>query len=114
MSQIMIIALIWGGLAIGIFLVFAFSGLLTAKGTEKFITKNAEIAMKAQNNIVKNNHDMLKETANQVADINKDAVETIMHSVKEGLSDNNSIYCKYCGEQIDADSSFCKKCGKQL
>ena len=57
---------------------------------------------------------MLKETANKTADINKDAVKTIAHSVKEGFSDENTIYCKYCGTPIDSDSTFCKNCGKKL
>ena len=38
----------------------------------------------------------------------------IVKGFKEGLSDDNGVYCKYCGAQIDLDSNFCKKCGKQL
>ena len=34
--------------------------------------------------------------------------------IHDGLSGENSeIYCKYCGNRIDADSDFCKYCGKK-
>ncbi|MBQ3145842.1 MAG: zinc ribbon domain-containing protein [Clostridia bacterium] len=42
------------------------------------------------------------------------AAKEISKGIKEGMSEDNAIYCKYCGAQLDADSSFCKKCGKQL
>lgn len=41
------------------------------------------------------------------------AAKEITKGIKEGLSENETVYCKHCGAQIDADSSFCKKCGKQ-
>ena len=86
----------------------------TQKGLEKKLTKFGNIIARTQNNIINNNEDILRETANKTADIHKDAVKTIVYSVKEGLSDDNTVYCKHCGAQIDADSNFCKKCGKQL
>ena len=42
------------------------------------------------------------------------AAKEIAKGVKEGLADDNAVFCKHCGEKIDADSTFCKKCGKQL
>lgn len=42
------------------------------------------------------------------------AAKEIAKGIKEGMEDNNFIYCKHCGAQIDADSNFCNKCGKQL
>lgn len=42
------------------------------------------------------------------------AAKEIAKGVKEELSNDNKIYCKYCGAQIDSDSSFCKNCGKKL
>ena len=42
------------------------------------------------------------------------AAKEIAKGIKEGLKEDNVIYCKHCGEPIDADSTFCKKCGKQL
>ena len=81
---------------------------------EKTLTKMGDAMIKAQNNIINNNEEILKETSDKTADIHKDAVKTIAHSIKEGLSDEDIIYCKHCGAQIDADSTFCKKCGKPL
>ena len=105
------------------------------KYMEKKLTKMGEAAVRAQNNIMKNNKDiyvetasaaaeiqnkvinqneeMLKDTADRTAEIHKDAFKTIVHSVKEGLTEDSKIYCKYCGAQIDTDSKFCKKCGKE-
>ena len=35
--------------------------------------------------------------------------------LKDGFTGENSeMYCKYCGNLIDADSDFCKYCGKKL
>lgn len=107
------------GIGIGFVLLFLilfviFVATSGAKDYEKMLTKYGNAAVRAQNNIVKNNEDILKETANKTADINKEAVKTIAHSIKEGFTNDNSFYCKHCGEQVDADSKFCKKCGKQL
>lgn len=101
--------------AICFLLAIIFSFIITSpKHLEKRLTKYGGVAARAQNNIINNNEDILKETANKTADINKDAVKTIAHSVKEGFLDNSTVYCKHCGAEIDADSTFCKKCGKQL
>ena len=70
---------------------------------------------RAQANIIKNNEEIMTETANKSADIHKDAVKTMAHAIKEGFSEDNSyIHCKYCGNSIDPDSKFCKHCGKEL
>lgn len=42
------------------------------------------------------------------------AAKEISKGIKEGMSDDNTTYCKYCGAVIDQDSNFCNKCGKQL
>lgn len=34
-------------------------------------------------------------------------------AIKEGLTEDETIYCKHCGASIDSDSTFCKKCGKE-
>ena len=34
--------------------------------------------------------------------------------LKEGLTGEETIYCKHCGEIIDADSTFCKKCSLRV
>ena len=103
--------------AIIVILILACSGLYTRKGTAKFLRRHAKFMTEVQNDIISDNQDILKDTANKKAEIHKDAVKTIVHSAKEGLSSSSNfitIYCKYCGSQIDEDSVFCKRCGKQL
>ena len=96
-----------------LFIIFFITGT-SQKGLEKKLTKMGNIAARAQNNIINNNEDILKETANKTANIHKDAVKTVVHSVKEGLTEDSSIYCKYCGSNVDGDSTFYKNCGKKL
>ena len=106
------------GIAIIVIMVLIFIILLingtSQKGIEKNLTKALNAVMKAQNNAINNNEEILRQSANKTADINKDAIKTMARSVKEGFTDDNSVYCKYCGTQVDADSKFCKKCGKEI
>lgn len=94
----------------GIFLIAMFFTFGTKKGLVRQQKKMAEI----DNACLKASKDILKETVDMQADIHKDAVKTLAHSIKEGFTDDSSTYCKYCGATIDSDSKFCKKCGKQL
>lgn len=66
------------------FIIAVFRGT-SEKGLEKMLTKTARV----QNNFVNNNEEMLRDTANKMADINKDAVKTIAHSVKEGFEEDD-------------------------
>ena len=95
-----------------LFLIFVLKGTST-KGLEKTLTNLGSAAARAQNNIINNNEDILRETANKTANINKDAVRTMAHAVKEGFTEDNLMYCKHCGSAIDGDSTFCKSCGKE-
>ena len=47
------------------------------------------------------------------ANIKKEYVKTMASAIHDGLNDNDTIYCKYCGGMIDSDSIFCKHCGKE-
>ena len=82
------------------------------KGIEKQLTKMGKAVANAQKNILDENEEVLKETANKNADINKEAVKSMASAVKDGFSEGE-IYCKHCGASIDSDSKFCKKCGKE-
>lgn len=94
------------------FIIFFITGT-SRKGLEKRLTRSMSILAKAQNNVMKNNEDILRQNANMNADINKDAIRTMSHAVKEGFTDNNTAYCKNCGQLIDENSWFCKFCGKE-
>ena len=86
--------------------------LTSTKRLEKKMTAFGNMAVRVQNNIIENNEDILKETANKTANINKDAITTMTHAIKEGFTED-LIYCKHCGVAIDGDSKFCKSCGKE-
>ena len=51
------------------------------------------------------------------APIAKEMAKSVTKGVKEGLSEEEEkeeIFCKYCGNTIDADSEFCKYCGRKI
>lgn len=66
-----------------------------------------------KNNVINKNEETLRNIANKTADINKDAVKSTASAVKEGFSNEATVFCKHCGAVIDADSKFCKSCGKE-
>ena len=41
------------------------------------------------------------------------AAKEIAKGVKEGMANDETMFCKHCGAIIDADSKFCNKCGKE-
>ncbi len=63
-------------------------------------------------NIIDDNEDSLKEISKKEGELAGIGIEKKARAVKEGLLEDE-IYCKHCGESIDADSKFCKKCGKE-
>lgn len=76
---------------------------------EKMMVNLNQATINSKKKILDENEETLKEISDRSADINKNAVKKYAKSIKEGLED--SIYCKHCGEMIDADSNYCKKCG---
>jgi len=81
---------------------------------EHMNTTLGNLSIDTKKNIYDENEDILKDLASRSANINKDAIKTVTSAIREGLTSDNKIYCKYCGEAIDEDSKFCKKCGKEL
>lgn len=79
---------------------------------ENIMTNLGNISVNAQNNIVTENEETLKNIADKQANINKDSITTISKAIKDGFS-KETIFCKHCGSVIDEDSTFCKYCGKE-
>lgn len=73
----------------------------------------SKLGIKSAKYIQNENKDDLKDMASTSADIVGDAVTEITRSIKKGLADEDKMYCKHCGELIDADSRFCNRCGKE-
>ncbi len=88
----------------GFFCAFVFLGLGFYPEMTRFSTKLAK-------HVQEENREDLRDIATGVAEISADAVEITAEAVKRGLSD--TVYCKKCGEKIDADSVFCKNCGEK-
>ena len=56
----------------------------------------------------------LKNITNEMAPSYGTVAKEIAKGIKAGMADEEFVYCKHCGAQIDSDSSFCKVCGKQV
>lgn len=53
----------------------------------------------------------LKDISNNSAEISGEAITNVVKAVKNGFEDK--MFCKHCGEKIDANSKFCNHCGKE-
>lgn len=76
-------------------------------------TTVGNVAANTYKNIIDANEDNLRETFTKQANMSKDAIETTVRAIKDGITKDASIYCKHCGKPIDTDSEFCKFCGKK-
>ena len=77
-----------------------------------FRPEMAKLSTKTAKYIQEENKEDLQDIMNNTAEIAADAVTMTAKAVKDGLQ--NSIYCKHCGKEIDADSAYCRYCGKKL
>ena len=90
-------------LAFGIILFFS------PKLRSKILGKD----IKAIKDMVSNHKEDIRSINNDIAEVSQEATKIRFRAIKEGLTDNSTIYCKHCGEEIPADSKFCKHCGKE-
>lgn len=92
-------------------MLLPFGAIMTGIGISiGFSPEFAKMRTKATKYIQQENKEDLTDIASNRADIMSGAVKKTAQAVKEGLED--SVYCRHCGAEIDADSVFCKKCGK--
>ena len=68
--------------------------------------------IKTHKHILEETKEDLKDIAGTQAEVSKDAVKTVASAVKDGLEDEK-MFCKHCGKEIDKDSKFCQHCGKE-
>lgn len=77
------------------------------------IGKNlGEVVVNTKKGILDKNEKTLTDISTNEANIKAPALKKITRAIKEGLVEN-TVYCKYCGEEIDSDSVYCNKCGKK-
>lgn len=73
----------------------------------------SKTAINIRKNILEENKDLLKEVVEMEADIESRAIKKKAAAAKDGFIGNDTIFCKYCGANIDSDSKFCMNCGKE-
>lgn len=72
-----------------------------------------EIGVKTAKGVFDENEEDIRHVVGKTADISKDAITTTTRAIKKGLTEEDAVYCKHCGESIDSDSTFCKACGNK-
>lgn len=97
----------FAALIVGIFSI-VISLVLIING---FAPKFAKLNAKGARYIQQETKDDAKEIASTGADIASEAVTKTAKAIKKGLKD--TMFCKHCGQEIDANSKFCKYCGKE-
>ena len=99
-----------GIFAFAIFIfIMTFVFIFSSKARGKMMSKQ----VKATKYMMDESKDDISSISTNLADATKDGVETTTRAIKKGLTDDEVIYCKYCGSKIDKDSKFCKDCGKE-
>lgn len=98
-------------IAIGMFTVVASIGITIGGFTPKMSALSARTDRYVQE-ISKRD---LKAVADIKADIASEAISKTVKAIKDGVDDKvvDTMFCKYCGKEIDHDSTFCKFCGKE-
>ena len=86
-------------------LVYMFSPKLRAKMGRKDI--------KATKMLIEENKEDLKTINTTLAKANAEGLEIRTRAIKKGLTEDEKMFCKHCGEKIDKYSKFCNKCGKE-
>ena len=69
--------------------------------------------LQTKKRILENNAEDIAYINQKEAELKSSGVRTTAKAIKDGFTDNDSIFCKHCGSSIDSDSKFCKKCGKE-
>ena len=72
----------------------------------------SKLSIKSAKYIQQENKEELQQIMKTSAEIGAEAMTTTAQAVSAGL--RKTVYCKHCGNEIDADSQFCKYCGKSL
>ena len=49
----------------------------------------------------------------EVTPIYGEIAKEVTKGIRNGLNEEDKMYCKHCGKLIDRNSKFCKECGKE-
>ena len=89
--------------------IFTLLSIFNPKVRGKMMSKQ----VKATKYMMDESKDDIQSISTNMADATKEGIETTVHAIKKGLTENDVVYCKHCGSIIDKDSKFCKSCGKE-
>lgn len=96
-----------------IFIAIVFILVIASIISPKFRGKMMSRQIKATRYMMDESKEDIKDISDDMADATKNSIETTMRAIKKGFTEDEKIYCKYCGNKIDNDSKFCKNCGKE-
>ena len=88
--------------------IFVIAMMISPKLRGKMMSRQ----IKAQKYMLDESLEDLKSISDDMAYATKDGIKTTAGAVKDGFS-RETVFCKHCGEAIDADSKYCKNCGKK-
>lgn len=91
---------------IAVSFVFVIASIISPKIRGKMLSRQ----VKAMKYMVDESKDDLEDISTNMADASKEGIRITANAMKRGFTEE-SMFCKYCGCSIDADSRFCKKCG---
>lgn len=121
------------GIILIVLLIFVLFGIIVVRGSfsknmmksllkqqkdllsddEGTLEELASTALKAKKKILENNAEDIAYINQKEAELKSAGIRTTAKAIKDGLTYNDTSFCKHCGTSIDSDSKFCKKCGKE-
>ena len=96
-------------LMVGALFVFIIAQMVSPKFRGKILSRN----IKATKYMMDESKGDIESISTDMANATKGGIETTVRAIKKGITEDEDIYCKHCGAEIDSDSKFCKKCGKE-
>lgn len=98
---------------VSIFIAVVFILVIISIISPKFRGKLMSKQIKATKYMIDDSKEDIKDISDSMSNATKDGIETTMRAIKKGFTEDDKIYCKFCGSKIDSDSKFCKSCGKE-
>ncbi len=96
-----------------IFIILVFIFIIAQLVSPKFRGKMMSQQVKATKYMMDESKEDIESISTGMANATKEGIETTTRAIKKGFTEEESMYCKYCGCKIDSDSKFCKSCGKE-
>lgn len=96
-----------------IIIILGFVLVIAQIASPKFRGKMMSRQVKSMKYMMDESKDDIESISTDMADATKGGIETTTRAIKKGFTEDESIYCKYCGSKIDKDSKFCKNCGRE-